>query len=264
MDYQFICETSSGYAIKTLIEGLQECITNETVFILSEEGISSSRADGSTSILASFKLEAKKFDQYQCDEPRKISLSLRDFQSFLKNIKKKDSLRLCIEASQPDYLCITPLALKSERITTHRISIRDVSDEEYQEIKGYHEPKVISTSEFQKMCKDISIVPYKHVNIWINKQYYARFFTDITESKSTNSEFGEIRKKDSETYKNVFYSKMITQLSKFTSLHNKIRISAPRDSQNPIKFSISIADLGEIDIFIKDQKSIDFEKQNQN
>lgn len=262
MDYQFMCETSSGYAIKTLVEGLQDCITNETVFVLSEDGISSSRADGSSSILASFKLEAKKFDAYQCDQPRKISLSLKDFQSWLKNIKKKDSLRLYIDSSQPDYLCIVPITLKSERVTTHRILIRDVSDENYEEIKGYHEPKVISTSEFQKMCKELATVPYRHVNVWVNKQHYIRFFSDPSESKTTSSEFGEIRKKDPEVYKNVFYIKMIIQLSKFTSLHNKIRISAPRDTQNPLKFSISIADLGEIDIFIKDQKSIDLEKQS--
>jgi len=263
-DYDFYAETPSGYTIKILSEILYNCLSDEFFLSLKKTGISSSSKDNRKTTLLMIDLKMENFDNYKCVADKTIAINLKHLQKLLKSIKKKDSITLFIRQNTPNKLGIrivpTVGTKKSDRIATDYISIREVVIMDHETIDGYDFPKVIGSSDYQKMCKKMIVVPGKIMNIKIQKSNYVSFFCDGGEIMSSELEFGTFDVNEPKCYNDVFYIDTITQLIKIPGLSPKIQIYAPNDDKYPIKFKIQAGTLGTLEIYIKNKNQIDYEE----
>ena len=263
--YQYYAETQYGYTIKVLVEVLQGCLTNDAFFRLEKSGIKFCCADNRETMLLRFELNMENFDNYSCDTEKMIAVNLKHLHKLVKNVKKKDSIALFISNEYPTKLGIkiVPVMInkQSERAEISYISIREVQKGGVITPKGYHYPKVIPSTDYQKMCKKMVTVPGKIVNITIQKNNYISFFCDGGDIISSELTFGTIDPKlpESSIYKGQFYTTMLNQLVKMPGLFPKMQISAPKERGFPIRIKMQTGNLGFIEVYLKEKTQIEFE-----
>ena len=266
MNYQFFAETLHGYTIKVIIEVLQNCLANDAYFQLTETGIKFCCSDEQESTLINFNLERENFDNYHCQKNMTIAINLKHLHKLLKNVKKKDSITLFIDKDNFNRLWIkvVPIAMnkKLDRAETSHISIREVAIKDYDVPTGYHYPKVIPSTEYQKMCKKMTIVPGKVITITIQQNNYISFYCDGGDIISSEMAFGSIDPKldKDSTYIGSFYTTMLNQLIKMPGLSPKMQISAPKNNGFPIRIKMQAGNLGMIEVYLKTKKQIEYEE----
>lgn len=268
-DYLFHAETPSGYIIKTLIEVLQNCLSNEASFYISNSnGLSLCSPDNKMTTLIYLNLKRENFDKFYCDKDMTISVPLKHINKFIKNIKKKDSITLFIKKNHPTKLGIhiipTSLNKESDKSETSYVSISEVATPEFDLPEGYHLPKIIPSTEYQKMCKKLSSLPSKIINIKIQYDRYISFFCEGGEILSSEMSFGSLDNtldyNGKQYYENDFNVSQLSQLIKLPGLSNRMKIFSPIDETFPIKISMQAGTLGYVDIFIKNKNQIHYEE----
>lgn len=266
-EYLFYAETPYGHIVKVLVEVLHSCLTNTVVFDLEKSGITSVCVDKRGTTLIDVNLRMENFARYECHTPRTISANLKHLQKALKNVKKKDEIILYIKSDQPNilYIVISPtnVAKKQEKSETFTISILDAVSDHLKCEWEYHFPKVIPSTDYQKMCKKMKDVPGKVVTVTIQEQYYVSFFCDGSGVMSARSSFGE-KREGIEEYEGEFYTTMLAQLQKVTGLSPTMQIAAPKDPSYPIKITIKAGMLGELTVTLKTKTLIEFEAAKNN
>ncbi len=261
--YQYYAETLCGYIIKVLTEVLHGCLTNEAYLKLEKSGIKSICSDNRETTLINVDLKMENFDTYNCVVEKTIAVNLKHLQKLLKNVKKKDSITLFIRDDIPNKLGIkiVPVTVnkKTDRAETSYISIREVERPDINIPEGYQYPKVIPSTEYQKMCKKMGVVPGKIINIKIQLNYYISFFCDGGEIISSEMEFGRINPNEDSLYEGHFYITMLNQLIKMPGLSTKMQISAPKDKRFPIKIGMQAGTLGTIEVYLKTKEQVEYE-----
>lgn len=263
-NYRFYAETPYGYIIKVMTEVLHGCLTNEAYFQLESSGIKSICSDNRNTTLINVDLQMENFDVYQCKKETTIAVNLKHLQKLLKNIKKKDSISLFIteKISNKLGIRIVPVMVnkKSERAETSYISIRKVTYPSIAVPEGYYYPKVIPSTEYQKMCKKMGVVPEKVITITIQENNYVSFLCDGGDIISSEIEFGEKDPKCQHLYVGRFYTSLLNQLIKMPGLSPKMQISAPEDPGFPIRIKMQAGSLGFIEVYLKTKEQIEFEE----
>ena len=83
--------TVQSNAIRTLIEGLKDILT-DTTFQFSPEGIKLLCMDGNHVSLVSLKLEAENFEYFKCENTFKIGLNISNFHKLIKTVSNNDTI----------------------------------------------------------------------------------------------------------------------------------------------------------------------------
>lgn len=268
MTEDFYAKTNSGYIIRGLGAVLHDCLTSDAHFCLEKSGISVCDSDNKNTSLININLPMGNFDTYRCARERTIAVTIKHLHKLLKNVKKKDSITLFIDDKRkPNKLGITvkpvPIAQKSDREETSYITFREVDYQKTDVPEGYHFPKVIASTEYQKMCKKMEIVPGKTITITIQESNYICFYCDGGDIITTEMAFGKLDSNTENVYEENFYASMLKQLIKMPGLSHNMQISAPLDKRFPIKIKMQAGTLGEIEVFLKTQKQVDYESQQQ-
>lgn len=265
--YDFYAATPSGHTIKVLAETLNSCLSNQVCLTIKDTGIYSSSADSNETILISFELQMENFDEFRCTKPKTFSLNLKTFVNRIKTIKKKDSMILFIKKNE-NRLGIRIISnspnKSSDRTSEDFIGIQDAVVEDYTEIKGYQLPKVISSSDFQKVCKKLTgcQTQTKVFSLKIQKNNYAQFRCDTGDKDNECKDmFGSLDKLDKEIYENKFYISTFTQLIKMSGLSTKMQLYAPQDKTYPIKIKSPAGTIGSVEIYIKSKAQIDLDEK---
>ena len=210
----FYCDAAKGYTIKVLIDVLAGSLSRSS-FRLEKNGIFIKDADPKKHMLFSINLERERFRSFRCAKEMIFSLNLRHLQKMVRNVKKKDSMILFIDKSNPGKLGISirpesATSRSSSRIETMYITIQNDSDntlenfslpevyrsEEGEDIKVYGHPMVIEAPDFQKIKKFSSIG--KEITVRMQKSNFISFYCDSGEVYSDELSFGYIHDDDSE------------------------------------------------------------------
>lgn len=258
-NFIFRCDTASGYVIKVLVDLLNNCLTDSVTFIVSEDGIFSRSRDNNSRILIDIRLKTDEFDQFEFkhDKPFAFSISLKQLQESLREIKKKDSIQLLINDPNAIKIIISNKDKSDKKITELLQITENTMNNELQDlVVDYHPPKSILANEFQKLCKRFSKgTDTQEINIVIQKNYYASFECKVLTTSLI--EFGEKKQSESDIYKESFYVKTLTQLSKIPGLCVKLKLFAPVDKKKAIKLTADAGTLGTVDVYIKSKAQID-------
>jgi proliferating cell nuclear antigen len=267
MSVLFKAKTKEGYILKIVSDLLQNNIKTACIKI-DKDGIYLTQMDNYRTILIHFKLNSENFCIYKFKSDKKIILGLNLIHLYrmLKNIKKKDSVELFINSDNPSELGIKVIPKENNRVTTSFIKIQDIQLIDIDIPEGYTNSITVSSSEYQKMSKDISSIS-DNVNI-ISKKFQIRFNCDdnvvlkryIDFGECGNSEDNDIDSSDSKIlYNEKFKTETLYKISKVSGLSDNLQIFTQKDI--PILFKSYIGNLGKIYLYIKSVDQINNENK---
>jgi proliferating cell nuclear antigen PCNA len=260
----FKAKTNCAYTIKVLAELLQNNIKT-ACFEVDESGIQLCMMDYHKTILIQLKLKSENFTIYKFRAPEKlfVGINLNHFHRMLKSIKKKDSIQLYINDESPTDLAIKVIPKENNRVTTSFIKIQSIQTLEIDIPDGYGKPIIVPSSEYQKMCKDMS-----HIGNTINvtsKNFHIKFICNAGGVMKRHVEFGEMSDSDEEDEEDVvereqnFNTEQLSRITKISGLSSNMQIYQTEGL--PLLFRSYIGGLGKISIYIKSKDIIDRENQ---
>jgi len=269
MPYIFKCKTGEAYHIKVLAELLTNNLKTGC-FEISQSGIMLKMFDHHRKTLVELNLDAENFSLYKFKQQENFSLglNLNHFHKMLKSIKKKDSLQLFINPQFPTELGIKTIPKENTRITTSGIKIQTIQNLEIDIPKGYGKPVIVPSSEFQKMCKDLSSIGSNNIKV-IAKNFHIEFIADADDILKRKVTFGENEDSESDgedtttenvkiEYNATFATDQLSRITKLAGLSSTMQIF-PATNKLPLLFRSGIGSLGKISIYIKSKELSDTE-----
>lgn len=280
--YIFYAQALKGYSLKILFDILSTKLTR-TKFSVDSEGIYNRDMDKLCTIMFNSVLHRNNFLNYKCTEKITFSLALKHLTKLISGVKKKDSLILFIEKNNENCLGIAITPINSENnISRHKreeiIYINIVrTGEQEQELELpdknlYHYPKIIHSSDIQKIKKHTKIC--KNIELEIQRDNYLSFYHNegIYRSKLAFGELEEDEDEDQEKeagaedeinlYRAEFQASTFNNLVKLSGLSNQIQFAAPKIVGFPLLIRSAVGNLGDIEIYVKDIIQIQYEHQN--
>ena len=253
----FKCKSNEAYCIKILAELLSNNIKTGC-FVLDDTGISLRMMDHHRSILIDLVLNANNFQMYKFNSKKiYLGINLNHFHKMLKSIKKKDSIELFINEDTPTDLGIRVIPKENNRVTTSYIKIQNVQNLDINIPTGYSKPIIVSSSEYQKLVKEMSSIGTT-LKV-LSKNYSIEFSCNAGGILKRTVQFGEIDEDDDVTkdteYEQEFVTDQLCRITKLSGLSTNMQIFPGK----PLLFSSSIGSLGKICIYIKSKEQIDSE-----
>lgn len=215
------------------------------------------------------------------NKPIAFSVNLKHVEKMIRSVKKKDCMILYIDEEKKDKLVIQVMtngtdgrppgrkethsfAIKYEPID-HSVSLPNVAILDGKEIQVYDNPLVVSSLEFQKIKRMISVG--KKIEVRIQDDQFANFYADL-DMMASNIEFGIEKeckckkgKCNCNEYRADFYSDMFNVLVKLPGLSSQVQIYAPRETGFPLRIGMKAGEFGEINVYAKDVKQILLEEK---
>ena len=256
----FRARTREGYVCKVLAELLQNNIKT-ACFEVDDKGIRLCMMDNHRTILIKLELETDNFDIYSYEKKEKMFLgvNLSHFHRMLKSIKKRDSVELFIDDKEPNDLKIKVIPKENTRSTTSQIKIQSIQNIKTSLPEGYEKPIIVSSGEYQKMCKEMSSIGNK---IRVSaKKFKIEFFCDAGDVMKRTTTFGnddsddewdEKNETEKYRYREDFKTEQLVKITKLAGLGPNIKIY-PKEGA-PLLFKSNIGNLGKISIYIKSEE----------
>lgn len=281
----FQATTCEAFQLKVLADLMSGCL-KVGCFILSDKGISLCQADGTEQTLINLMLDSENFSPFifkssklKQDTPFYLGLNLTHLHKMLKNVKKKDSLKLIIRNVDSNELEIETIPVKEGgKITTSFVKILRQQCLDIEVPTGYGKPiKLDQANDFQKMIKDmqnigpkIKMVAGEHFirfecdsgcgvlkrHVTFGNQNLRIESSDERDSSDSNSD-SDSDSEDCYSKKEIVHEFLIdqfTRIAKIASLGTSIKFFTHPDL--PLKIVSSIGTLGYIQLFIKSQDQI--------
>lgn len=258
MSLIFKCKSNEAYCIKILAELLSNNIKTGC-FVIDDTGIYLRMMDHHRSILIDLNLNANNFQVYKFNSKKiYLGINLNHFHKMLKSIKKKDSIELFITEDAPNDLGIKVIPKENNRVTTSYIKIQNVQNLDINIPTGYSKPIIVSSSEYQKLVKEMSSIG-STLKV-LSKNYSIEFSCNAGGILKRTVQFGEIfdddaTDKDSSEYEQEFVTDQLCRITKLSGLSNNMQIFPGK----PLLFTSSVGSLGKISIYIKSKEQIDSE-----
>lgn len=280
--YKFYAEVESGHTFKVMIDTLCSSMLR-TSMTISKTGIAIRDMDPVQRILFDIFLETERFKYYKFEfgEDLHITFSLRHTQKLIKSIKKKDAIAMYIDHEQRTELVIIikPINTNSTLTRSELISINITDADpkniglpcvEYKNDKGevqkmYNEGIGIAHREIQKTKKIISMG--KLLKITIQENRYISFESMSGIFKDCIN-FGDKQEKTLDgkiipVYEADFNCDIMSFLPKIAGFERNVRLFPPSVKGYPLKIRTEIGVLGTLDIYVKDTKQMESEKQRE-
>ena len=256
MSLIFKCKSNEAYCIKILAELLSNNIKTGC-FVLDDTGIYLRMMDHHRSILIDLSLNANNFQVYKFNSKKiYLGINLNHFHKMLKSIKKKDSIELFIDENAPNDLGIKVIPKENNRVTTSYIKIQNVQNLDINIPTGYSKPIIVSSSEYQKLVKEMSSIG--NTLKVLSKNYSIEFSYNAGGILKRTVQFGEIDEdedKDATEYEQEFVTDQLCRITKLSGLSTNMQIFPGK----PLLFTSSVGSLGKISIYIKSKEQIDSE-----
>jgi len=280
----FYAEIPKGYTFKVTIDSLVT-IMNRGTFVVNKEGIFFRQSDEAEHVLYDASFLRKNLPGYKCKKEIYFNLNLSHFHKLMKNVKKKDSIVMYIDMKEQEKLSLVikpsdsklnPSDSRTEDIfivikqLQVEPPIMDLPDVTPDGIDVYKYPKVIKSSEVQKMKKMTSVG--KIIKVEMQGSRYISFDADRGELYGSRFKYGQLLDEDeakeyeedsSETaiYKAQFNVSSFVLLTKLPGLCAQMQFYAPTVPHYPIKIGMEASGLGAINVYVKDVEQINREQQ---
>eukprot|EP00899_Mesostigma_viride_P001162 jgi/Mesvir1/11046/Mv12656-RA.1 len=153
--------TVQGSSVKMLVEVLKE-LTNDVNVFFDKTGVRIVSFDLSHVALFHAFMEAEKIEEYRCNKQYTVGISLVNFFKLIKNVCVNDELELRLKEENLDVMEITILNRAKNTRWFYEMKLMDIDDDliEIPE-KDYMTCITMVSSEFQKICRDLSIISDK-------------------------------------------------------------------------------------------------------
>lgn len=261
VDTAFVAQANEGYVFKILSELLQNNIRT-ACFEIDENSIKLRMMDHHRRILIDLDLQAENFTYYKytCSENKLyIGINLTHFHKMLKSVKKKDSIILFIEQNRRQDLGIQVIPKDKDRVSTSYIKIQNVQNLDISIPSGYNRPVLVSSAEYQKMCKEMANIG-KVITV-VSKGYQIKFSCDASNVYSREVIFGFNDNSNATECCFDFDTEKFTRTSKIAGLGSNIQIYT--ENGLPLLFKSSVGSLGKISLYMKSREQINMENTSE-
>ena len=247
----FTAKTTDGHIFKILSELLQTNM-KQTYLEISQDGIKMKVMDNK--VLFDLTLEADNFGTYIFNgkAPVNIGINLKHLYKMLKSMKKKDSIELYIVDENMENLGIKVIPRENNRISNSFIRIHTHQTIDMDIPSGYKRPVIVSSSDFQKMIKDLRSIS-THV-AFKAYEFGISFSCNIDNVYSKDIAFGECKEGETERMDEEFDINQLLGIIKIAGLTKNIQIFSKPDF--PILFKTLVGSLGTLSIFVKSENMI--------
>lgn len=240
---------------KTLIEALKELITDCQLYV-TPKGLFLTAIDTSKTILIKLELPVEKFDEFTCTRDKiKLGINMQNFYKIIKTTTQNDTLSLSMDASDESILLITMINSEKNYVKKLKFKLIEVDEGDDEELKipplDFQSMFTMPSTEFQKLCRDMSILSDK-----IELKSIGKTIVASCNGSFANEEIMYGEKKDeiechqeSEEIIQGYYS--LTSLllfTKCTGLCNSIKLMLRNNF--PIIVSYIVGNLGDLTLFL--------------
>lgn len=253
----FRAKSQDAYVLKILAELLSNNIKTGC-FEVDIDGISLCMMDHHRRILIDLKLKAENFLIYKFTSKKMfLGINLNHWHKMLKSIKKKDSIELFIDDSSLTDLGIKVIPKENNRVTTSYVKIQSIQNLDIDIPTGYGKPIIISSSEYQKIVKDMGNIG--NTMKVVSKNFSIEFSCNAGGILKRSVRFGEDANDEEdelgEEFIQDFNTEQLCRITKLSGLSTNIQIYPGK----PLLFKSNVGSIGNIAIYIKSKEQIESE-----
>ena len=249
----------NGLILKKIIESIKELVT-EVNFEVSSEAISMQAMDASHFALVVLVLRASEFEEYRCDRPQTLGVSITNLAKLLKIAGNDDSIILRAE-DEANVLTLVFSGKNNEKMCEFNLNLLTL-DTEHLGIpdQDYSAEVKMSSSEFSRICRELTQVT-DTLNLSVDKES-VRFAVSgdigagcITMRANASDKADErLVLSVSENVAMSFALRYLNLFNKAASLSDEVVISLSPEVPVVVKFAF---DLGEVKYFLAPKISED-------
>ena len=255
MGILFKAKTNEAYNIKIMSEILHNTLKNVPLSI-TRDTMSSKVIDNNKRLLIDINLNAVHFTSYQLNGPDLLfGMNVAHFYKIISSLKKKDTITFLVEDQSPNELQIIVTPREKDHVEISKISIQNIQSLHIEIPDTYKHPVHISSSKFQKMCKDMLNIG-KEVHVYGNSDF-AIFHCQTPGIYEKQISFGEEQTEPIDLESPVithyyFETDQLVRISKIASLCNTLYLYLANHS--PLMIKTNVGTLGTIALYIKSIK----------
>jgi hypothetical protein len=252
MTILFRAKTNEGFNFKILGEVLHNTLKTISISI-TPDGIFSKMIDAHKRLLIDIQLRASNFSQYTLAAPQSLlfGINVSHLYKIISSLKKKDSLTLQIDAESPNELQIIVTPRERDHTEVSRISVQSIQSLDIEVPEHYSHPVHVSSSKFQKMCKDMLNIG-KEVHVYGNEAF-AVFECETPGIYKKQILFGDGEVAEAADAASLthyrFDAEQLVRVSKIASLCALLHVFL--SDTLPLLIRAQVGTLGTISIFIK-------------
>jgi proliferating cell nuclear antigen len=255
----FRCKTNDAYTIKMLFELLHNNIKTGC-FELHKEGIRLCMTDSNRRTLIDVKINAREFNFYMLTpETLRMGINVHHVYKMLRSVKKKDSMIMFINESNPSDLGIQIIPKDQTRLTTSFVRIQNIQNLEIMVPEGYTNNLLVPSSEFCKVCKNM-LTMSNTITISAIRDA-VRFVCNLGSVYSREEILGE--NVDEEAFENPFFqddfdTEQLQRIIEVTGLSNNLNIHCNKGL--PLYVETRIGNLGALSLYVKSRRQLEEEQ----
>jgi proliferating cell nuclear antigen len=238
--------TVQASAIKTLVEALKDLLT-DTRIEFDMTGMKIVAMDNGHIVLVHLKLDANRFEHFQCMHRFCIGVNMLNLHKLVKTINSNDVLIMFVEHDDPNHLGLRIENAEKNTCTTYRLDLLDLDNQKIN-VDPVEFPSIItmSSSDFQKICRDMNnIADYVEIKNFNNKLMFSCRGEFCSQETVLSDDGSNKLTGDSDDIVQGFFSlKYLVLFTKCTNLCNIVEIFLKNNFPLIIKYNV--ASLGEL------------------
>lgn len=248
MTYILEVRTVQSGAFKTLVEAAKELLT-DTCIEFDESGMKIVAMDTSHIVLVHLKLEASKFEYFQCKQKTVIGVNMINFHKLIKTLSSNDTLTLYIDEVNYNQLGIKCENTEKNTRTTFKLNLLDLDNPKITVNPAeFNSVITLPSSDFQKICRDChnisDLVEIRNINNQLIFSCKGDFCTQETILSENDGMSTLGTRKSGDIVQGVFSLKYLVLFTKCTNLSSSVEIYLKNDYPLIVKFMV--ASLGEL------------------
>lgn len=250
---------SNGLILKKIVESIKELVT-EVNFEISSEAISMQAMDASHVALVVLVLRASEFEEYRCDRPQTLGVSISNLAKLLKIAGNDDSIILRAD-DLANVLTLVFSGKNNEKMCEFNLNLITL-DSEHLGIpdQDYAAEVKMSSSEFARICRELTQVT-DTLNLSVDKEK-VKFAVSgdigagsITMHSNISDRAEELLSLSvGENVSMSFALRYLNLFNKASALSDEVQLSLYPEVPIVVKFSFS---LGELKFFLAPKISDD-------
>lgn len=237
-------KTVQSNAIRILFEALKDILTDVNLQI-SSEGLKIISMDGSKQAVVNLKLEANKFEKFNCQNPIRAGLNMTSLYKIIKSVKNSDIITFYIlsDSSTRLHIEIENKEKKTNILTV--LKLLDI-DEDILDIPNieFDTVKTMSSNDFQGYIRELSIITNKITLESNNNTFSLSGEGDFAETKINVGDSNDDLGMTEHHAKGTFYIKYLLLFTKSTNLCTIVEIYLK--NRFPLILVYNVANLGKL------------------
>jgi proliferating cell nuclear antigen len=249
-NYILEIKTVQASIFKQVIDALKEILMDVNLEF-DETGMKVIALDNTHVVLVHLKLEADKFETYQCEKKQYVGINMLKLHLLIKTIGNNDVLTLFIDKNDPNNLGINIENPDKNMKTIYKLAMLDIN------VININIPPVdfqtvitMPSIDFQKIVRDMhnlaDFIEIRNVGNQISFSCKGDFCSQETHIGTEKTSSVNITKNnsDQEIIQGVYNLKYISTFTKCTNLSNIVEIYIK--NSYPLILSYKVANMGSI------------------